>query len=134
MKNSYFEIGYDDYLFAKDTLPICKRIKNYNSVVGILAQAAEKLLKEVIEVKFVDDSSCISILKTHNLRAVVNKIKERYPECELDSYECKWLGDFYFDARYPGDNFVEVNEEDAHRAIEITEKVIRIVKNILDRE
>lgn len=132
MENSYFTIGYDDYLYAKDTFPICKRSKNYNSVVGILAQAAEKILKEVIEVKFVDDSSCVTILKTYNLRTIVNKIKERYPDCGLDSFECKWLGDIYFDARYPGDNFVKVNEEDAEKALEITEEIIDVVKQLLD--
>lgn len=74
-QNSYYSIGYDDYLFAKDSLPLCDRSNNYNSVVAILAQSAEKLLKEVIEQKFIDDSACIPILRTHNLRVLVNKIK-----------------------------------------------------------
>ena len=133
MKNSYYQIGYDDYLYARDSMPLCKRINNYNSVVGILAQSAEKLMKEIIEVQFADDSSCIAILKTHNLRVLVNKIKERYPDCGLDSVECKWLGDFYYDARYPGDNFVVVNEEDANQALEITEKVLACVNQILEK-
>ncbi len=131
MKNSYYSIGYDDYLFAKDSLPLCDRTGNYNSVVAILAQSAEKLLKEVIEVKFADDSACISILKTHNLRTIINKIKERYPDSAFNSMECKWLGDFYFDARYPGDNFVVVNKEDAYTALAITESILKGVDEIL---
>ncbi len=134
MKNSYYNIGYDDYLFAKDSLPLCDRSNNYNSVVAVFSQAAEKLLKEVIERKFVDDSSCISILKTHNLRTIVNKIIERYPEASLNSMECKWLGDFYFDARYPGDNYVVVSKDDAYMALEITEKILEVVNDILDYE
>ncbi|MFI3172899.1 MAG: HEPN domain-containing protein [Eubacteriales bacterium] len=130
-KNSYYSIGYDDYLYAKDSLPLCERANNYNSMVAILAQSAEKFLKEVIEQKFVDDSSCIPILRTHNLRVLVNKIKERYPDSKLNSMECKWLGDFYFDARYPGDNYVVVSKEDAHTALEIATNILDEINEIL---
>ncbi len=132
MRNSYFYIGYNDYLFAKDSLTLCDQSGNYNSVAAILAQSAEKLLKEVIEIKFADDSSCISILKTHNLRTIVNKIKEKYPDIALNSIECKWLGDFYFDARYPGDNFVVVSKEDAYTALTITEDILKAVREVLE--
>lgn len=45
----------------------------------------------------------------------------------------KWLGDFYFDARYPGDNFVEVNKEDALECIRITEDLQQKVRNLLEQ-
>lgn len=133
-KNSYYSIGYDDYLFAKESLPLCDKSNNYNSAVALLAQASEKLLKEVIEQKFVDDSACIAILRTHNLRVLINKIKERYPDTDLNSMECKWLGDFYFDARYPGDNYVIVSKEDAYTSLEIATHIIEAVNKILGYE
>lgn len=129
--NSYYSIGYDDYLFAKDSLPLCDRSNNYNSVATILSQSAEKFLKEVIEQKFVDDSTCIAMLRTHNLRVLVNKIKERYPDVDLNTIECKWLGDFYFDARYPGDNYVVVSKDDAYTALEIATNILEVVNRIL---
>ncbi len=132
MRNSYYSIGYDDYQFAKSSLPLCDQNGNYNSAVAILAQSAEKLLKEVIENKFVDDSSCISVLKTHNLRVLVNKIKERYPNIPLQSMECTWLGSFYFDTRLPGDNYVVVSKEDAYNALYITEHILECVNMILE--
>lgn len=134
MKNSYYSIGYDDYLFAKDSLPLCDKSNNYNAAAAIFAQSAEKLLKEVIEQKFVDDSSCITILRTHNLRVLVNKIKERYPDAELNSIECKWLGDFYFDARYPGDNYIVVSKDDAYTALEIATNILCTVNDIIGIE
>lgn len=134
MKNSYYSIGYDDYLFAKDSLPLCDKSNNYNAAAAIFAQSAEKLLKEVIEQKFVDDSSCIAILRTHNLRVLVNKIKERYPDAELNSIECKWLGDFYFDARYPGDNYIVVSKDDAYTALEIATNILCTVNDIIGIE
>ncbi|MFI3214810.1 MAG: HEPN domain-containing protein [Eubacteriales bacterium] len=131
MKNSYYDIGYNDYLFAKNSLELCNQTGNYNAVVSIFSQSAEKLLKEIIEIKFADDSTCFSVLRTHNLRTIVNKIKERYPDIALNSIECKWLGDFYFDARYPGDNFVIVNKEDAYQALAITEHILSCVDTVL---
>lgn len=130
-KNSYYSIGSDDYLFAKNSLPLCDQSNNYNSVVAILAQSAEKLMKEVIEQKFVDDSSCIAVLRTHNLRVLVNKIKERYPDAPFNAMECKWLGDFYFDARYPGDNYVVVTKEDAYTSLEIATNILEAVNVLL---
>ena len=72
-------------------------------------------------------------MHSHNLRAITNKLKEAYPELELSTKDMKWLGDFYFDARYPGDNFVEVNKEDALECIRITEDLQQKVRNLLEQ-
>lgn len=60
--------------------------------------------------------------------------KERYPQIPLQSMECKWLGDFYFDARYPWDNFVVVSKEDAYNALSITEHILKCVDIILENK
>ena len=39
---------------------------------------------------------------------------------------------FYFDARYPGDNFVTVNEEDALECLRITEHIRETVKEEIE--
>lgn len=111
--NSYFGMAENDYLYAKGGMETCRRLGNYNGVASGCAQAAEKYLKALAERCLVDDPEAVTLLKTHNLRSLVNKLKEQIPGIPLDSRDCKWLGDFYFDARYPGDNFVTVNEEDA---------------------
>lgn len=43
-------------------------------------------------------------------------------------------GDFYFDARYPGDNFVAVSREDALECLEMTEQVEEAVVELLLQE
>ena len=58
------------------------------------SQSAEKLLKAVIENYFIDDEDCIRLLKSHNLRALLDKIKSRFPDCPLDSKDYTWLGNF----------------------------------------
>lgn len=122
--NSYYGMGYNDYLYAKYGLEAAKEIGNYNGVASLASQAAEKLLKAVIEHYFADDEDCIRLLKSHNLRLLIEKIKSRFRDCPLDSKDYKWLGDFYYDARYPGDNFVAVSEESGLECIRLLEELI----------
>lgn len=130
--NSYFGMAENDYLYAKSGLEICRKLGNFNHVASGCSQAAEKYLKALAERCLVGDPDGVLIMKTHNLRTLVNKVKQYYPEIPLNSKDCKWLGDFYFDARYPGDNFVEVNEEDALECLKITEEIRTAVLAALD--
>ena len=50
----------------------------------------------------------------------------------VSSKDCKWLGDFYFDARYPGDNFVVVSREDALECFSIVEAIQTNTDRILE--
>jgi HEPN domain-containing protein len=72
-------------------------------------------------------------LKSHNLRALLEKIKGRFTDCPLDSKDYKWLGDFYYDARYPGDNFVVVGEESGLECIRLLEELIRWIDSLGER-
>ncbi|MEG0326808.1 MAG: HEPN domain-containing protein, partial [Cellulosilyticaceae bacterium] len=65
------------------------------------------------------------------LRTIIAKILERFPDMKLSSKDCKWLGDFYFDARYPGDDFIRVSLQDALEAIKIVEEVLAETQKIL---
>ncbi len=120
--NSYFAIAENDYLYAKNGLEFCKGQGNYNPVVAGCAQAGEKYLKAVLEHYFTEDEDAEKLMSSHNLRSILNKLKE-VCEIAVESKDCKWLGDFYFDTRYPGDNFTITKEEDATEAIRILELI-----------
>lgn len=132
-KNSYLGRGINDYLYAKHSM-LEETKEEYNWPVVIFAQAAEKILKAVVEKELVEDSCCIQLMRTHNLRTIVNKLLEKFPQMNLSSKDIKWLGDFYFDARYPGDDFIEVNLEDGLEAMKIVEEILIEVEKILDFE
>ncbi len=131
--NSYMGMAENDYLYAKAGMNICRQLGNYNSVAAGCAQAAEKYLKALAEVCLIEAPDAVTIMRTHNLRTLVNKIKEYRPTAELNSKDCKWLGDYYFEARYPGDNFVAVNEEDGTECIRIVENIRDVVKEELEK-
>lgn len=131
--NSYLGRGRSDYLYAKAGMSVGEEYGDYNGVASMCAQAAEKYLKAVIE-KCIFREDAISLLKSHNLRLILNVIKEEYPDVKITARDVKWLGDFYFDARYPGDNFVEVSRQDALECLEMVETIEQEVKKILERE
>lgn len=129
--NSYYGMAYNDYCYAKAGIQIGEQLGNYNGVASLCAQSAEKYLKAVLEVTFAEDA--LNLMHSHNLRAITNKLKESFPKLSLSSKDMKWLGDFYFDARYPGDNFVEVNKEDALECLRITEDLQEKVTALLEQ-
>lgn len=120
--NSYLGMAKSDYSFAKSSLDVGEMVGNYNQVVAILAQAGEKYLKAVIELCFIGDDDAMVLLHSHNLRALYNKVITKF-ELKVSSKDCKWLGDFYFDARYPGDNFVVANRKDADECLKIVKQL-----------
>lgn len=127
--NSYYGMAYNDYCYAKAGLGVGEQLGNYNGVASLCAQSAEKYLKAILEVSL--NSEGLGLMHSHNLRAISNKLMEIYPQLELSSKDMKWLGDFYFDARYPGDNFVEVNRADALECLRLTAELQKKTEKLL---
>lgn len=98
-----------------------------------LAQSAEKFLKAVLELVAERSADTLRLMRSNNLRAIYNEVI-KYKEFRISARDCKWLGDFYFDARYPGDNFVEVSKYDILECVQLLEVLredaIRITKEI----
>lgn len=131
--NSYMGMADNDFAFAKAGIETGIQLGNFNGTAAISAQAAEKYLKAVLEIGFSDDADLMDLLHSHNIRALYNKIITKYV-LSVNSKDCKWLGDFYFDARYPGDNFVVVNRQDADECLILTEKIAKDAKRIIAEE
>lgn len=128
--NSYFGMAENDMQYARACLSIGKSIGNFNVVASLCAQAGEKYLKAIIEYDFLEDPDVLNLMHSHNLRALYNRVIKKH-KMSVDSRSCKWLGDFYYDARYPGDNFVEVNEQDANECLSIVAQIKTDVEKIL---
>jgi len=122
LKNNYFSIGFNDlrYLLAydrNDTL-------SYNRVASESQQVLEKILKGIIEM-----CSGFTIfekerlLKTHNLRKLGEAINKNFGT-DINLSDLAYVKDFYYEARYPGDDFVEVDLLTRDRCIEIVKCVI----------
>lgn len=133
--NTYYWTANNDYLYAKAGLNIGKELGNYNNIVALCAQAAEKFLKAVIEYYFAGEVQYLDCLRTHNLKLIHNVIKTKFLDIPVNAKELKWLGDYYFEARYPGDNFILVSDEnDAIECIKIVETIREWIAELPERE
>lgn len=121
---TYAEIAENNLLWAKYGLDIGEKLGQYNTVVIEAQQSAEKFMKGFITDYVNINHQYDKDLSTHNLRKLALIINDFTPNKTLDPMKCKYLGDWYFDARYPGENYTEITDkEEAQRCIQIAEEI-----------
>lgn len=125
--NSYYTLAADDLLYADTLFSAMKDLSKFNGVASLCSQSAEKFMKAFIESECKDSE--VSLLKSHNLKRLLKEIKRIYPSCSLSEKEYKWLGDFYFETRYPGDDFTVVTLEEAKDCIRLVKELKTWVDN-----
>lgn len=117
MKNDFYAIACEDIRYLQATL----HLPYYNQIAVQSQQVAEKMIKSVAE------RSCVGIEKlmhSHNLRALYDAIHEVEAEYCLNRGMLSMLKDFYFDAKYPGDNFVTVSKQDCQECLDTMYEVV----------
>lgn len=121
IENSYYDIACNDFMYFCDAISP----KYFNQVAAQAQQIAEKMIKSVA------DLTCINIEKlmtSHNLRALYDAIHEVDSCFNLDRRALSLLKDYYYDASYPGDNFVTVTKDEFTDLLNILNSVIREVE------
>lgn len=119
--NSYYDIACNDFLYLCDAVsPIY-----FNPVIAQVQQVAEKMLKSVADLVCVDIEK---LMASHNLRALYDAVHAVDADFLLDRRGLSLLKDYYYDARYPGDNFVTVTREELLEALYIMADTVREVE------
>lgn len=111
MKNDYYKIAVNDKRYYESA---CKDSEFNNNKVVACQQISEKLLKHVVY----ETCSDVTLLKTHKLRNIYMAIKQHITLPTDAENFLSTLSDFYFDDRYPGDDYINVSDEDAKLAEE----------------
>lgn len=133
--NSYYDIAYLNYLSAKATLESGKAIGIYNDCVSLAAQAVEKFFKAVIEYYFSEDMACVSLMKSHNSKSLYRKIITKFDNCPVSARDIGWVSDFYYEVRYPGDDYIYVTDvKEAEECIMLVEQIMEWVRKLPKRE
>lgn len=100
----------------------------YNRQVVDAHMITERLLKGVLEdVELNDNRYKSDLLRSHNLRKIGHVLNEKLGT-GLDLPNLSYLKDFYFEARYPGDNFIVVDKEMRDTCMDIMESVLEKLK------
>lgn len=126
---SYYDIAERDYRYFMQYKNMIQ--PDYNNPLAIQAQQiVEKLLKHLIEC-YCQEEDPREILRSHKLQSIYLTINRIYPEFQLNRNDLLFLSSFYYDARYPGVDFIMVNEEDAIRCVQIVEEIKMVVDGFI---
>ncbi|MCM1106365.1 MAG: HEPN domain-containing protein [Blautia sp.] len=104
MENNYYDIACYDL----QCMQIMIDTGMYNRISVDAQQIAEKMLKSVLELCIPLDDHVEKLMRGHNLKQLYLQIHNALPDFVLDQHDLASLKDYYFDAKYPGDNFVNV--------------------------
>ena len=98
----------------------------WNKVGRECQQVCEKYLKHCLEKKHLLPEY---LQRTHNLKKLIRAIpgydKEVYKSLSV-------VGDYYFDTNYPGDDFIELDQERADEAMEVAKGLMAYLDGLLD--
>lgn len=123
VENNYYSIACDDLRCMQFMIDG----GFYNQLSVNAQQVAEKMLKSVMEVTVPLDNHTEKIMHGHNLRLIYDQIREHLPDFKLNRYELSALKDYYYDSKYPGDNFVNVTLEECNDNLRIAYDVVEEV-------
>ena len=110
--NSYYSIACNEFWYLRD------------AASPVYCNPAEKMLKSVAELVC---TGIEKLMTSHNLRALYDEIKRVDTSLQLERKDLALLKDYYYDARYPGDNFVIVTVDELREALEIMLDVVEAV-------
>ena len=113
IKNSYIASAENDLAYLESVLGSGSTFYNQLSV--------DKLLVE-------EDNA--DLLRKHNMKKMAAKLNERVPGLQLDTIGLAYLTDFYFDARYPGDDFYTVSKEEFEKCLSVMYDTVRKLQGI----
>ena len=66
----------------------------------------------------------------NKIKRIPSSLNELYPDLELDTIGLAYLTDFYFDARYPGDDFSVVTEQEFQKCLSIMYDTVNKLKTL----
>lgn len=116
IKNTYLDIAENDLQYLESVIAMGNTF--YNQLAVQWQQVAEKYLKGYLDKIFVDED-VVDLLRKHNMKKIASKLNEVKAGLELDTIGLAYLTDFYYDARYPGDDFYNVTKDDFEKCLSI---------------
>lgn len=116
IRNTYLDIAENDLQYLESVLSMGSTF--YNQLAVQCQQVAEKYLKGYLDKIFVDEDVA-DLLRKHNMKKIASKLNTVKSGLELDTIGLAYLTDFYYDARYPGDDFYNVTKEDFEKCLSV---------------
>lgn len=127
IKNTYIAIAENDLEYLEAVLKTGNTF--YNQLAVQCQQVAEKFLKGYLDNLFLEEDVA-DLLRKNNMKKIAARLNELKPDLKLDTVGLAYLTDFYFDARYPGDDFYTVSKEEFEKCLAIMYDTVKKLKTI----
>ena len=127
IKNTYLAIAENDLTYLEEVRKTGSTF--YNQLSVQCQQVAEKFLKGYLDNLLLEEDVS-DLLRKHNMKKIAVKLNDLYPELGLDTVGLAYLTDFYFDARYPGDDFYTVTKEEFDKCLSIMYDTVKKLKQL----
>ena len=126
IKNTYIDIAENDLEYLEAVLKTGNTF--YNQLAVQCQQVAEKFLKGYLDNLFLEEDVA-DLLRKNNMKKIAARLNELKPDLKLDTVGLAYLTDFYFDARYPGDDFYTVSKEEFEKCLAIMYDTVNKLKS-----
>lgn len=130
--DSYYDTAQNDYLYLEGVKEILNNLRSYNPIAVTAQNIAERYLKHIIQ-NYMLDKDYTQTLRSHKLMTLYQAIHSRFEDFILDDNMLRILTDYYFDARYPGADYIMVTREDALEAIRGVETIKYAVDTFIEK-
>ena len=117
MSKTYYDIALNEYRYLQYNLGINSLYNNPNAV--LCQQVTEKMFKYILFE--LEPDACE--LRFNNLIKINIALKRNNVDLQCNDLELAYLTDFYFNARYPGDDYIDVSDEDLQKCVDIMEDI-----------
>lgn len=130
---TYYVVAQNDYLYLQSIKLVFDSIQNYNPIAVTAQNVAERFLKHIIQT-YLLENDYTQVLRSHKLITLYKAINDIYPDFILDKNVLRVLTDYYFDARYPGADYIVVSRQNALDAISGVEEIKKAVDIFMGRQ
>ena len=127
IRNTYIDIAENDLQYLESVLKTGNTF--YNQLAVQCQQVAEKFLKGYLD-RTVLEEDVSDLLRKHNMKKIASKLNDMNPGLKLDTVGLAYLTDFYFDARYPGDDFYTVSKKKKKKCLSIMYDTVEKLKSL----
>lgn len=127
IKNNYLSIAENDLAYLESV--ISNGSEFYNQLAVQCEQVAEKFLKGYLE-RICLEEDITDLLRKHNMKRIAAKLNELVAGINLDTIGLAFLTDFYYDAKYPGDDFNVVSKAEFEKCLAVMYDTVEKLRGI----
>ena len=129
---SYFEISMRSYESIDEQFDFAKKHDWFNPFAAECVLIIERMVKGILSVTGLPDGAFPHLFESHSIHSLVRALHVKFPNT-VKMEDAAWLENFYFETRYPGEDFIIVDEYEAKTILNITKTMAESLIVLYDK-